>query len=419
MLDASTAGSLLGLILAGSLGLALGALAGRALWDRERRAMAAELQQTRSDLTAANTRLETTSIAREELREAFKSLASDALTASQAQFLELAGARLETAEQQHVGELEKRKAAIDELVKPLAQSLVDLRNFTVELEGQRKQAYGEVRQQLEQLSGATQELGSRSMALATALQGSSQSRGRWGEIALRNIAELAGMTEHCDFIEQAQTADGQRPDMVVRLPGGGVIPIDAKVPLADYLEACASSDPGERENHLIKHAGAMRTAARELARRDYASSLGGRVDYTVMFVPGEPILAAAFEKNPELQVEAVRSRILIVTPITLIALLRTVAVYWRQEQVAENAEQVWKAALELYSRIAGFQEKLSRVGKGLGTALDVYNEAVGSFVSRVLPAGRRLEGLGAVSDAAKKLEEPAAVEKPVRELPSG
>jgi DNA recombination protein RmuC len=238
-------------------------------------------------------------------------------------------------------------------------------------------------------------------------------------MALRNIAELAGMTEHCDFTEQVVDDEGRRPDMVVQLPGGGAIPVDAKVPLADYIKACEETDPQKREQNLKAHAAALRGFVKDLAKKDYAAALNGKVDYTVMFISAEPILAAAFSKEPQLQVEAMRERILIATPVTLIALLRTVSIYWRQEKVAENAERMWQAALEFYERTSTFQDKLSKMGKGLTGALDAFNEAVGSFEKRVVPAGRRLEELGIAKDTAKKLEAPKEIEKSVRDVTLG
>ena len=410
---------LLILALAAGLGLAVGILIARSLGSRETRRLNEELQTARVDLSGVRAEIEATERTGKLMEATFQSLASKALVANQGQFLELAKAKLETSEKQHAGELQRRKQDIESLVKPLAEKLKELKTFTHELEGKREKAYGEIKTQIAQLCSATSQLNTQSVTLATALTGSSQARGRWGEMALRNIAELAGMTEHCDFTEQVVDDAGRRPDMVVRLPGGGAIPVDAKVPLADYLKACEETDPQKREENLRAHAAALRGFVRDLARKDYASALNGKVDYTVMFVSAEPILAAAFSKEPQLQADAMRERILIATPVTLVALLRTVGIYWRQEKVAENAEKIWQAALEFYDRVSTFQEKLSKMGKGLGMALGAFNEAVGSFERRVLPAGRKLEDLGAVKEATRKLELPKEIEKPVREVLPG
>jgi DNA recombination protein RmuC len=410
---------LLTLALATGLGLAVGILIASSLGSREKRRLNEELQTARVDLSGVRAEREANERATKSVEATFQSLASKVLLANQGQFLELAKAKLETSEKQHAGELQKRKQDIESLVKPLAEKLKELKTFTHELEGKREKAYGEIKTQIAHLCSATSQLNTQSVTLATALTGSSQARGRWGEMALRNIAELAGMTEHCDFSEQVVDDAGRRPDMVVKLPGGGAIPVDAKVPLADYLKACEETDPQRREENLRAHAAALRGFVRDLARKDYASALNGKVDYTVMFVSAEPILAAAFSKEPQLQADAMRERILIATPVTLVALLRTVGIYWRQEKVAENAEKIWQAALEFYDRVSTFQEKLSKMGKGLGMAVGAFNEAVGSFERRVLPAGRKLEDLGTVKDATRKLELPKEIEKPVREVLPG
>jgi len=407
------------LALAFGLGVTVGLLVARALGARETRRLQEALQTARVDLSGVRAEIEADHRSIKAAEETFQSLATKVLIANQSQFLELAKAKLETSEKQHAGELQKRKQDIESLVKPLAEKLKELKTFTHELEGKREKAYGEIKTQVAQLCSATSKLNTHSVTLATALTGSSQARGRWGEMALRNIAELAGMTEHCDFTEQVVDDEGRRPDMVVRLPGGGGIPVDAKVPLVDYIRACEETDPQKREEHLEAHAAALRGFVRDLARKDYASSLNGTADYTVMFVSAEPILGAAFSKAPQLQADAMRERILIATPVTLVALLRTVSIYWRQEKVAENAEKIWQAALEFYERVNVFQEKLSRMGKGLNVALDAFNEAVGSFERRILPAGRKLEELGIVKDTSKTLEAPKEIEKPVRELLGG
>ena len=343
----------------------------------------------------------------------FQALASQALRSNNAQFLELAKATLETREKQGTAALDQRKQAIEALVKPLTEKLGEVSKATQELEARREKAYGEIKAQFTQLASSTSALQKSSHALSEALRGSSQARGRWGEMALRNIAELAGMTEHCDFSLQVTDGDGQRPDMVVKLPGEGLIPVDAKAPFADYQRACETSDPAERERLLVAHAQALRARVKELVRKDYAKALDAPVDYVVMFVPADPVLAAAFEKNPDLQVEALRDRVLIATPVTLVALLRTVGVYWDQERIARNAGQALQVAQEFYDRVRVFSEHLAKVGKGLDSSVAAYNRAVGSFESRVLPAGRKLEDV--MPDATKRLDDPAAVDKAVRE----
>jgi len=355
---------------------------------------------------------------RNELEKTFRALASDALNSSSEQFLKLAKARFSKTETQHSQELAKRQQAIEHLVKPLGEGLEKLGKFTNEIEQKRQEAYGELRLRLEQLATTTLDLGRHSNALATALRGSSQARGRWGELALRNIVEFAGMTEHCDFTEQPTDRAGNRPDLVVKLPGGGLIPVDAKVPFVDYESACREEDPERRQSSLSAHAIAVRNKVLELAKKDYASQLDGEVDFTVMFVPAEPILSAALEHTPDLYSEALRKKVLPVTPVTLIALLRTVGVYWQQERMAKNAEKVWDEANELQRRLITFADHLGRIRKGLHQALDGYNDAVGSYQTRILPQGRKVEELGGTAEGHKRLGDLGEIDRALREAPS-
>jgi len=305
----------------------------------------------------------------------------------------------------------------EEKLKPLQEKLRELEEKRRSLEERRDKDLGSLKEHLEKLSATTESLGKQSHALETALRGSSRAQGRWGEVALRNIVELAGMTEHCDFEEQKATAEGNRPDLVVRLPQGGRLPVDAKAPLSAYLEAQETENPLRREELLRKHAAQVRGHVQALAKREYTEGLSGKIDFTVMFLPGDPILSAAYRYNPDLQLQAMEKRILIATPVTLMALLRTVGIFWQQEAIAENAQAVWKAARELYERIAIFQEHLSKVGTGLQTAVGHFNKAVGSFEHKILLSGRRLAELKVTDDLRRRMEAPEAVEVVPRELP--
>jgi DNA recombination protein RmuC len=417
-------------VLALALGLAVGWLARGARAARESEAAASAAAAEREALVSAATadrealvRAEAELAAREqssaEAANAFKALAGEALTQSSEQFLKLAETRLKTAQESSAQDLETRKKAIEELLKPLGEGLRKLDEHGRQLELKREKAYAEIRQQFETLAQTTQALSQSSHALATALKGSSQARGQWGEIALKRIVELAGMTEHCDFDEQVQTADGLRPDLLVRMPGGGAIPVDAKVPLEDYMKACETEDAAAREGHLKAHARALRGFVDSLRKKDYASQLEGPIDFTVLFVPTDAVLAAAFSAEPEIQAKALESRVLIATPVTLMALLRTVGIYWRHERLAESAEHMADAAHDLYDRTLVFRDHLERVGKGLGTAVDAFDKAVGSFERRVMPAGRKLDELGGRRGTTKALESPKPVGKSVRELAPG
>ena len=342
---------------------------------------------------------------RKQLEDAFKALASDALEGSTQQFLKLAEQRWETTREEAAGELEKRKAAIETLLEPLKMTLRNLDEKTGVMEKERRGAYDALKEHLTQLQGATSSLQDKTTTLASALRGT-QVRGRWGEIALRNIAELAGMSEHCDFAEQTTLGDGKRPDMVVKLPEGRLIAIDSKVPLAGYLKAVVAVDDAARDAGLREHVQAVRAHIRALAARDYAAELEGDVDLVVLCLPGDAFLAAAFCEDPYLQVDALRSRVLVATPTTLVALLRTVAIYHQQRALAENAREIADTARELYDRAAKIGDDLGRAGRGLKTAVDAYNAAVGSYERRFMPMGQKLVDLKVTEQSRRELSAP-------------
>jgi DNA recombination protein RmuC len=308
-----------------------------------------------------------------EMKTTFQGLASEILEASNKSFLGLATERM----------------------KPLQKQLDKLQDETREMEVKRSRAYGSLESELEMLRKSTVSLQEQSTALAAALRGSSQTRGVVGEMILRNIVEVAGMTKHCDFIEQTTTSSGGRPDIVVKLPGGGRIPIDAKFPLAAFQDAINAKDPRIRDAKLIQHANDLKAHVDTLKRRDYTADLDGDVDFTVLFLPGDHLLAASYEHKPELQEKALVDRILIATPVTLVALLRTVGLYWKQHDLAEGARDIQLQAEELHKRVTIFVSHFGGIGKSLVQAQQAFNSAVGSYESRVLPAGRQLEALNA------------------------
>jgi DNA recombination protein RmuC len=328
--------------------------------------------------------------ARSQLEQTFDSLAASALEASNRRFLELADRRLATAREGARADLDGKRQEIETLVGPLRETLGRLEQRTADVERARVDAYARLDKQVAALATVAGDLGERTTSLVTALRGT-RTRGRWGELALRNVVEIAGMSEHCDFEEQATTTDGRRPDVTVRLPGGRLIAVDAKAPLDAYLDACDAATDAARGAALDRHVTALRAHVRELASRGYAAALPGDVDLVVLFLPGESFLGAAFAHAPELQAEALRSRVLIATPATLIALLRTVAIYWQQRDIARNAESIAEAARELYERSA-------------------YDRAVGSFERRFVPMARRLEELHATDHAKRRIEPPPVVD---------
>jgi DNA recombination protein RmuC len=352
---------------------------------------------------------------KKELEDSFKALAAEALAGSSKQFLNLAQERLKTSQERGRAELEERKKAIETLLSPLQETLLKLDDKTLQIEKARVDAYSRIDQQVKLLAQATQSLQDQTTSLATALS-SSQVRGRWGEIALRNVAELAGMTAHCDFEEQTAIGDGKRPDMTVNLPGGRKIAVDAKAPLTDYLKATETTDETVRQAALERHVKALRGHVKELAARNYAQTIGSDIDLVVLFLPGDPFLSAAFSKDPDLQVEALRSKVLIATPTTLVALLRTVAIYWQQRSMAENADAIAAVARELYDRAAKLGVELEGIRKGLKSALDAYNRAVGSFDRRLLPMGRRLSELKVSEQSKRELVAPEPIDEEPRRV---
>jgi len=342
---------------------------------------------------------------RKEFEDTFKALSAAALEGSTKQFLELAEQRWKTSREEVAADLEKRRQGIETMLAPLKETLKNLDAKTAEMEKERRGAYDGLKVHLTHLQNATTTLQDRTTTLASALRGT-QVRGRWGELALRNIAELAGMTEHCDFTEQTTTDEGKRPDMVVRLPEGRFIAVDSKVPLSGYLKAVEAADEEGRQAGLKEHVQAVRNHIKTLAARNYAESLEGDVDLVVLFLPGDPFLAAAFSEDPDLQVEAIGSGVLLATPTTLVALLRTVAIYHQHLTLAENAREIGEVAATLYDRAAKFGDDLARAGRGLKTAVDAFNAAVGSFERRILPMGQKLESLKVTEQTKRRLTAP-------------
>jgi DNA recombination protein RmuC len=335
---------------------------------------------------------------RKELENAFAQLSQSALKHNSEQFLTLAAQNL----------------------KPFKEVLDRQEKATKEIEGKREKAYGAVEERLKRLQQSTEVLNASSQSLATALRGDARARGRWGEVTLRRIAELAGMTNHVEFTTQETVGDGSRPDMIVNMPEGDLrIPVDSKVPMDAYMRAMEAEDADVRKGEIAKHAADMLAHVRALAKRDYAEAVGGKVTFTVMFVPGEPILAAAFEARPSLQDEALDKKVLLATPVTLIALLYTVAVYWQQSSIAEDAERVWDASREFYKRVQTFGSHLAGVGKGLDTAIKSYDRAVGSYGGRVLPQGRKLDELAVPGKNQDALPDLEAIARTPRELGLG
>lgn len=360
--------------------------------DMERGDLQSELDAERSRRAQAETRWEEARRAYEEARaglaDTFKALSADALQASQSAFLDMAEARL--AQRQH---------AVDASVRPLAQALERYEALARALEASRREAYGGLEQQLAALAASSAELKKEAHRLVTALR-SPTVRGQWGEVTLRRVVELAGLTAHVDYAEQVtlQTNEGRmRPDMVVHLPNGRDIVVDAKVPLSAYLEALEAESPEARTAALVKHAAQVRQHMTALSAKAYWDQFASTAQLVVMFIPGESFVSAAVESDPQLLEDGMNRRVLIATPTTLIGLLLAIAHGWQHERLAENAAAISEQGRELYRRLSTFLGHLDKVGAALRNATNAYNSAVGSLESRVLPAARRFHDLGAAS----------------------
>lgn len=353
--------------------------------------------------------------ARGDLENSFRALASSALRGNTEEFLALADQKFAAGRAAAAADLDERKSAIETLLLPLRDTLGRLDQKSGDLERARIEAYSRMDEHVKLLAEQTAALRDKTGSIANLLRGS-QTGGRWGEVMLRNVAEMAGMAEHCDFIEQETQEGGGRPDMVVKLPGGRLIAVDSKAPLNAYTEATDATNEAARKDALVRHARALRLHVKTLADRGYAASLGGPVDLVVLFLPGDPLLAAAFGEDPDIQVAAFRSKVLIATPTTLVALLRTVSIYWQQTELAENAERILDASRLLYERAVVFEEHLAAVGKGLGGAVGAYNRAVASFETRLMPAARRLDELKVGAGSQRQLFDLESIDEAPREL---
>ncbi|MBT8484252.1 MAG: DNA recombination protein RmuC [Phycisphaerae bacterium] len=336
--------------------------------------------------------------AQKSLTDAFGALGAKALQANNEQFLQLARKSFEGLLSDARGDAEKRQVAIDGIVKPIRALLEKQAAVVGDIEKKREVAYRGLEEQIKAIASSHEQLGEQTGRLVTALRRPEQ-RGRWGEVQLRNVVELAGMTRHCDFHEQPVVGDldGQyRPDMIVRLPGGGVIVVDAKVALDAYLDAIDAG--GDRRADLRRHAQQVATHVRKLSAKQYWNQFDRTPRIVVMFMPLESALSAALEVSPDLHTNAMKSNVMLASPTLLVALLRAVAYGWQQEDVAANARQISAVGRELYDRLGRFTNAFEKVGVSLDGATRAYNKAVGSLEARLLPSARELKRLHATTE---------------------
>lgn len=404
-----------------AIGLALGALIawligrsrrlhlGHSMAELETRIKSQEALQHERDAAyeAANSRL----------TSAFSELANKSLQANSENFLRLAEQNLGVQQEKANRALGEREQAVENLVKPIREALKQSQQQIAELEKSRSEAYGSIRAQLETMQLSQKSLAQETKNLVSALR-RPEVRGRWGEITLRRLVELAGMVEHCDFYEQVHTTDGDniiRPDMIVRMPNQRELVVDVKTPLDAYLEAVEAPDDQKRQAALERHARNVREHIRKLASKTYWNQFSQSPDFVILFIPGDQFLSAALNEDPNLIDSALSQQIILATPTSFVALLKAVAYGWSQVALTENAEEIRRLAADLYGRLTTFVGHLNKLGRQLSSSVESYNRAVGSLERKVLPGARKFVELGIRPK--KEIEALETLESLPRELP--
>ncbi len=415
---------LVGLLIGAALGAVIGFLYARARLAAAGSDLAARVRAAEEQARSAQQRAELIDAAAQEraglvdgyLAERFQALSAQALDTSQQRLLEVSEIRLRAANLSAAAELDSRRSAVEQLVEPLRQTLARVEAQLRESEAARQSSQAALTEQVKLAREASEQLRAQARALVTALR-RPEARGRWGELQLRRVVELAGMSTRCDFDEQVSVADGDggtlRPDMVVRLAGGKNIVVDSKVSLAAYLEAAETDDDDVREARIGAHARHLREHVDRLAAKAYWATLSSAPEFVVLFIPGEAFLAPALEREPGLLEYAIARKVHIATPTTLVTMLRTAQYAWQQQALSDNARAVFDLGRELYDRLSALGKNVDAVGRSLAGAVTAYNRAVGSLEGRVLVSARKLNALG-VTDA--ELDAPAPVEESVRML---
>lgn len=381
--------------------------------SEERATLQTRLEEERK---ATEEKLALVNEARQKLSDAFNSLAAEALKSNNESFLQLAKTTMEKFQETAKGDLESRQKAIWEMINPVKESLTKVDAKLHELEKERVSAYSSLTEQVRSLATTQVELKSETANLVRALR-TPTVRGRWGEIQLKRVVEMAGMVEYCDFEEQVSTStvNGRlQPDMIVRLPGRKNIVVDAKAPLEAYLNAIEAKTDEERNACLKNHARQIRDHMSKLSSKAYWDQFQPTPEFVTMFLPGEHFFGAALEVDPQLIEEGVKQKVIVASPTTLISLLRAVAYGWRQERVAESAQEISELAKDLYDRLVVFTNHLNKLGKDLDNAIGSYNKAVGSLESRVLVSARKFTDLGITPS--KELPDLPPIEKSPRQI---
>ena len=376
-------------------------------------ALKTELESERNQFRQKELALEES---KKHFAASFNALSRDALNKNNEAFLQLAQEKLTQFQVEAKGSLEMKEKAIENLVKPIKEALEKTERQVHQIERERKEAYGALHKHLETMTETQLKLHGETRNLVAALK-RPEVRGQWGEMTLKRLAELAGMVEYCDFFQQAtvDTDQGQlRPDMIIRLPGGRDIVVDIKTPLDAYISAVEAENDETKELHLKRHARHVRDRVKELASKAYWQQFKNSPDFVVLFIPGDQFLSAALDIDPQLLEDAMKNKVILSTPTSLVALLRAIAYGWRQESLAENAEEIRSLGDELYTRMATFAEHLGKVGRSLEQGVGHYNQAVGSFNTRVMPGAKKFVEMGI--QAKKDMPELEPVEKTPRQL---